>query len=201
MGLFPGPQETEDDYSNRAAYALSLKNLLGTELGNAIPFSGMPFAEEERLLTPLKITEKFDGIAPSWVPVIFSNYHLKPWQGGCAWIFQLTEDSPKASLIQLRKQFRDKDHYLKIYNKDELLAHEFSHAGRLAYEEAKFEEFFAYRTSSSWFRKIFGPIVKSSTESLMFLIVLFVGLMLDLSAMSMHNERMYTIVLYSKLIL
>jgi hypothetical protein len=200
LGIIPGPEETEEEYLKRTEYSLSLKQQLASELGKEIPFSAEPFAAENHLQQAYRETQEFYDIAPRWVPVFYTNYQLSPWQGGCAWIFQVTEDSPKAALIQLRRGFREAKKYLKIYDREELLSHEFSHAGRLAYQEPKFEEFFAYKSSSSAFRKYFGPIVKSSFESLLFVIVLLMVLILDISAIALANEDVYSIVLYSKLI-
>ncbi len=48
------------------------------------------------------------------------------------------------------------------------------------YEEPKFEEVLAYRLSSSGFRRRFGAIIQSSTESMIFLLSLFIVILFDL---------------------
>ena len=55
---------------------------------------------------------------------------------------------------------------------EEILSHEAVHAARTAFSEPKFEEHLAYLTSSSIFRRIFGPIFQSSKESLIFVVLL-----------------------------
>ncbi len=199
-GIIPGPEETEEEYLKRADYCLSLKERLQMELGKEIPFTGDEFAPSSCLEGALKKTAELYGIAPSWVPVFFADHQLAPWQGGCAWIFQVTESSPKAALIQLRKAFRNSNRYLRLYDREELLAHELAHAGRLSFSEPKFEEFFAYMSSSSPFRRFLGPIIKSSFESLLFVMLLVLVLVLDISAIALQNESVYQIVWYSKLV-
>lgn len=66
-----------------------------------------------------------------------------------------------------------------IYDRDELIAHELSHAGRMMYEEPKFEEVLAYRSSHSSFRRFFGPIIQSSYESMIFVLVLLFVIVAD----------------------
>lgn len=43
----------------------------------------------------------------------------------------------------------------------------------MMYEEPKFEEILAFDSSTSVFRRFFGPIVKSSYESSIFILILF----------------------------
>ena len=84
-------------------------------------------------------TKELYGIQPTWTPLFFNNYQLAPWHGGCAWIFQLTENAPTAALLQLRAPFRHQPTYLNLYRRDELIAHELSHVGRMMYQEPQFE--------------------------------------------------------------
>ena len=94
--------------------------------------------------------------------MIFSNERLAPWHGGCAWIFQFAEGLPTAALIQLRQVFSRQPTFLGIYHRDELLTHELVHVGRMKFEEPRFEELFAYETSTSAFRRWFGPLIQAS---------------------------------------
>ena len=47
------------------------------------------------------------------------------------------------------------------------------HAVRCCYDKSKYEEMFAYMTANSFFRKFLGPIIESSKEVLIFLILIF----------------------------
>lgn len=200
QGIIPGPKETEEEYLKRAEYCISLKERLREELGVEIPFSGDEFAKKSSLEEAFKVTKRLYGICPEWVPVFYTDHKLAPWQGGCAWIFQVSENNPKSALIQLRKAFKNSITYLKLYDRKELLSHEMSHIGRLSFDEPKFEEFFAYKSSSSPFRRFFGPIVKSSSESLLFVILMILLMVLDISAIALNQTEMSKIVWYSKLL-
>lgn len=177
MGLIPGPSEGIEDYQKRVDYCLNLKKHIAKDLG----IEENNFANNHKWLpSAWTITKPLFGIAPEWVPLYFSHTKLAPWHGGCAWIFQMGENLPVAALLQLRKSFLKQSSFGGLYKKDELIAHELAHVGRMCYEEPKFEEFFAYQTSSSWFRQTFGPIVQSSYESLLFVFVLFFTVFFEL---------------------
>ena len=178
-GLIPGPNETPLDFAERARYCLELESTLEESFQNNIPFS------ENESLTPkwegaFQRTQDNYGIKPDWVPVYFSNSQLTPWHGGCAWIFQMDENSPTSAFLQLRKQFRSANHYMGFLKKDEVLAHELSHIGRMSFEEPKFEEFLAYQSSISTWRQWLGPLVQATWESLLFVGTLLMIFMMDM---------------------
>lgn len=182
-GLIPGPDESLGDFEKRANYCLNLKNnfkeLLGQEIPEEIDLQlSLPLIAEAA-----PVTKKLFDICPDWVPILFSNFKMLPWHGGSAWIFQLSEDSPTAAFFQLRKIFVSAKTFLGIYDREELISHESAHIGRMVFEEPKFEELLAYRTSKSIFRRWFGPIVQSSWESLLFIFVLILCFFSDLAIM------------------
>ncbi|CCB87376.1 hypothetical protein, putative type III secreted [Parachlamydia acanthamoebae UV-7] len=179
-GLLPGPDETEQSFLERAHYCLNLKQQIAQALGSAIPFQEEDLANQSFFQPIWEKTDALYGMKPSWVPLFFSNVKLAPWHGGCAWIFQLSETEPLSALLQLRKNFAYQQKYLGLYDRNELIAHELVHVGRMAYQEPQFEEFFAYQTSDSWFRRLFGPLIQSSYESLLFVFSLFFVLILQL---------------------
>lgn len=180
QGLIPAPQESQEDFIRRAEFCLNLKEELSTHLDVVPPFIDAA-CSKEILNDAAIITEPLYGIAPSWVPVSFSNQQLKPWHGGCAWIFQLSENSPLASFLQLRTTFSTQNRLLGIYERSELIAHELSHVGRMAYQEPIFEEFFAYQSSDSWLRRRCGPIIQTPQESLFFILLLALVLIANLA--------------------
>lgn len=200
LGLIPGPEESEDKFLERANYCLTLKKHLKERLGNEVPFATEAPARYQGLEEALLKTKKHYDIIPEWVPLFYSNYKLTPWHGGCAWIFQVTENAPKAALLQLRKAFQSSKHYLSIYHRDELVAHELSHVGRIAFEEPKFEEFLAYRSSGSLLRRWLGPIVQSALESLIFVLALILIFLLDIFLISIGNEELFLKAMWIKVI-
>lgn len=179
QGLIPGPNESEEAFLKRVAFCLNLKATLNSELGGQIPFQSEEISDLSLFPEAREDASKRFGITPDWIPIFFSNYKLQPWHGGCAWIFQLKKETPTAALLQLRKKLKGSKKLLGFYDRDELIAHELSHVGRMVFEEPKFEEVIAYTTSRSPFRRYFGAIFESSTESFLFLITLVGIALLD----------------------
>ena len=184
LGIIPGPGETEEQYSARALYCLTLKETFQTRVGPEFPQENLePISPKA-----LDQVEHLYAIRPNWIPFFFSNYRLPFWQGGCAWIFQQSEDSPVSAFFQLRQAFRDSPTYLKIYHRDELIAHELSHVGRMAFEEPRYEELLAYRTALSPFRKYWGPLFTTPAQSGIFALLLLLIVMADLLTLLFQPE-------------
>ncbi len=182
-GFIPGPDESRELFLERIAFCQNLKKHLAND--PAFPFSLKEEGQEgeEILKQALPLTRSLYGIAPDWVPLVFSNAGLAPWHGGCAWIFRLKKTSPLAALLQLRKAFALNRTLFGFYDRCELIVHELAHAGRMAYSEPQFEEFFAYASSQSRWRCTFGPIVASAAESLLFVFVLVALLTVDIASL------------------
>lgn len=168
-GFIPGPDEDRDSFEERVSYCLGLKE--------TIPSEG-----ETVLDSPCRTVMKRYDIAPAWVPVLYSNHKLMPWHGGCAWIFQMEKEAPLGAYMQLRRSLKKRDKLMGLYSRDELIAHELCHVGRMAFEEPGFEELFAYRISKGW-RSWLGPIVTSSGESMLFVLSLVLLLFFQLFAL------------------
>ncbi len=200
QGIVPGPQETEEAFLARAAYCKELQSQCVDNSTGPLPVSENSDTTKELLLEAFKITDPIYGIQPSWMPMAFSNYKLAPWHGGCAWIFQAHEESPSGAFMQLRQRFRHQKKYLGIYRRDELIAHELSHVGRMMYEEPQFEELLAYRSSFSAWRKWLGPIVQAPWESLIFMLSLLLLLVLDLYLQTAGEIETYRLLLWAKLL-
>ncbi|NGX53873.1 MAG: hypothetical protein K1000chlam4_00593 [Chlamydiae bacterium] len=141
-GLLVGPEENEESFAKRCC---------GTS-----PSPNSALAHTERLF----------GISPDWISVLYSNQGLLPWVGGAVTIEE------ERFTLQVRKAFRQKERYLWLYSREEILSHEFVHGARLAFDEPLFEEILAYQTSKSKFRRFWGPIFRSSKESFLFLLSL-----------------------------
>lgn len=148
MGLFPGPGETEEAFSKRASNALSVVQ------GGRYP----------------SIEKKY-GFSPDWIEIEYSDKGLYPWEGGCTWIFE--EEGFRKTKLQLRHTFKGSSTYLKIYDREEILTHELAHVGRITFDEPKFEEFLAYRTSPNRFRRVFSPLFEKGYEAFVFLSAIF----------------------------
>lgn len=175
LGLIPGPNEDVVSFNERVKFCLSLK----TDLLAEVTLPGSEMADSQILEPAYHLTKTLYDINPDWVPVFFSNWKLAPWHGGAAWIFQLNETSPLGALLQLRKALYKQAKYLGIYSREELIAHEMAHVGRMAFEEKKYEELLAYRTSKSGFTRYFSPIIQSALESRLIIYLIATLLMMD----------------------
>ncbi len=177
-GIIPGPNETAEQFLRRAEQCLEPVEDRRGRLAQALPISSDDVAAPETLKPALAITRELYGIAPDWVTVFYSSERLRPWHGACSWIIELPEQSPVVA-IQLHPAFKTKDTYLGIYQRDEILAHEFAHAGRMLFDEPRFEEFFTYQASSG-IRRWLGPLVVHHWEPLTFLVTLSLVVIADL---------------------
>lgn len=180
QGLIPGPEEEEKEFVERVAFCLGLKDEISKEL---LPKGDELLSPEETaqiLGAPLAMTSSLYDIRPAFPPLFFSNWRLFPWHGGSAWIFQLSEKGPLGAFIQMRKALYKKTRYLGLYEREELIAHELCHVGRMAFQEKKYEELLAFRTSKRLFSRYLGPLLQSAHESHLFIFTLIALLMLDL---------------------
>ena len=157
-GFFPGPDESEEDFLRRVEWVKQAAGALGER---AIPSSHWVWAR-------LHLRELF-GFAPECLPAYYSNRSLAPWQGAASWI-----EGGKISAVQLRENLK-RGSYLGIYRREEILGHEAVHAARSAFEADRWEEFFAYMTSESRWRRVLGPIVRSPWEVWPFLAFCLIG--------------------------
>lgn len=190
-GFIPGPEETENEFHKRIEFCENLLNNLQQIAGMDLPFECEPYPSQNILEEVFPLTEELYGIQPRWVPLFFSNYQLAPWHGGCAWIFQCNEETPSAAFLQLRSSFLHSSKFLKMYTRKELIAHELAHVGRMLYQEPDFEEFFAYQSSLSRWRRLFGPIVQSSKESFFFILLLGICVFIDFALLFLEGNMAF----------
>jgi hypothetical protein len=169
-GWIPGPDETEEHFLKRVE---TLNH-----------FFSYPPEEIDRFLTDTdwrgarEKTKELYGFIPDWMVGYYSNKNLSFFQGAATWI------SPKGDvnvpLIQLRKKF-ERGHLMRLYRKEEVLAHEAAHAARMQFEEPKFEEIFAYKSSPRPFRRFFGPLFERPWEANTFLVLLLIPLAVQIA--------------------
>ncbi len=203
LGLIPSQDENEEAFLARVHTCLGLKTLLKVEGDQTLPFKPEIFETNEVnkvLDEAFVITRDLYDINPSWLPVFFSNYQLTPWHAGCAWIFQLQDESPRTAFLQLRKAFAYRKQYLKFYNRNELVAHESAHVGRMTFDQERFEELLAYRTSRSKITRWLGPIVQSAGESLLFMATLMILFVVDLYLVISESYETYLWAMWLKII-
>lgn len=115
-----------------------------------------------------EITKKLFHAVPDWVKIFRSAKGLHFWEAAATWI----EEDPRAgrtATIQIKNSFLN-----RFYPFEETIAHEMVHAMRLMFDERRFEEILAFRTSKNRFRRYFGPLFSRPRDALGF--ILFLGL-------------------------
>ncbi|MBN2478956.1 MAG: hypothetical protein JXA94_01880 [Parachlamydiales bacterium] len=180
LGFIPGPNEKEKDFLLRVEY--STKLIKDPKLFFEEHKQKPPFEIKEKIMRPrwnwtrAQLLSLFD-ISPTDLAIYYSDQNLSFLQPAATWILSFGDDNNiKIPLLQFRHVLRKKT-YLWIYTLDEILAHEAVHAARVAFDEPKTEEIFAYLTASSHFRRVFGPIVKTNKDIVIFFSFLFLSLL------------------------
>jgi len=173
-GFIPGPFETEENFFERVNLAMQFFN--EKELFFKNVQIRPPFPLDDKVIKPLRhwvrsqLIRRFD-ITPDFLHIYFHNKGLSFFQGAATWLLEL-DNKITLPLLQLRTGLK-KGKYLGIYGFDEIVSHESVHAARALFDEKIFEEHFAYMTSSSFLRRIFGPIVKNTWEIIILFILCF----------------------------
>ncbi len=155
--FIPAPRETAGQFAVRCAAAQQAHTLVQG-----------PLVESAARKPALDRIERTYGVRPEGVPVYASRQGLRPWQGGMSWILELEKPPTTVATIQVRDSCLG-------YSREELLSHEYAHAARVAYNEPRYEEYFAYHLSQSRFRRIFGPAFESQNDAYAVLISWLVG--------------------------
>lgn len=161
-GFWPGPDETEFHFLRRVK--LTKKERLPGK------------AEEEALRKTNALTKSLFGFSCDEIPFVFEDKGLSFWEGGALWIEE--EQGTSLPHVQLKRKLQ-KGSYL-MYKLEEVLSHEMLHAARIAYNEPRFEEILAYKTSKHPLRRYLGPMFRTSKEAGFFLLLLLAGLFLEM---------------------
>lgn len=197
QGLIPSPEEEESEFLARVEKAQNIKNYLFSEdspikglfqESSALPLASINFDEI------YATTKALYDMEPKWIPIFFDNYKLAFWHGGSAWIFQEHEGSPKEAFLQIRKEISF------FYKREEIIAHEMAHIGRMAFDEPHFEEILAYRTSQKKWRKWLGPVVQTGWGSSLFVGLLGMIIAFDSIVISFGMYEFMEIAMWLKII-
>ncbi len=139
-GFVPGPKEDDLSFQKRVAL---VKTLL---------------ASPEIFLEKLKIPyAEILHVTPYFLS-IRGKKKLPFWFGAMTWIYE--EEGHKIPILELPQKTRGIG-----LTQDDLIAHEEIHFLRASFNEPKFEEILAYRTSRSGWRRILGPLFQHPWES------------------------------------
>lgn len=166
-GLICGPNETLEEFHNRCEFFKKIKKepqLLKNILR-------VPDVIEQSML-------EYDDLdlVIDWVFMNPSRKGLAIWEAAATWTIEL--DQVSIPLLQTKSRS-------KILQED-ILKHEAVHIARVSFKEPIYEEFLAYATSKSAWRRLFGPLFHSSKESLLFVILSFCPFLSILFPISIH---------------
>lgn len=172
-GLFPAPGEDCQQFAERLSHLATALDELEKNLaqqGSVEPCSGIELRKNSVIPAAitgeaLEKTCKLYDVKPDWVPGFFADESFGMLWGGCA----LTDPESNLVLFIIRKAFLKKCKFL-VYDRQELMAHELTHAAHQSINEIKYEEYFAYRTAQSALRRFFGGCFISKYDSLCFLL-------------------------------
>jgi len=157
-GFIPGPGETSEAFLKRVQ---ETKNFFRSQ-------EWIPLHHWEMPAEKLKVLFNF---SPRWCAATYSAKGLTPWQAAATWI-----DVKRIYKIQVRSS-----RWLSwLVNSQELLAHEAAHAARAAFDEPKYEELFAFLTSTSRWRRVLGPLFRKPVEAAWLVGLLGIGLVVQM---------------------
>ena len=182
FGLLIGYNEDIQSYKKRLlsieSDIQSLKKELATK--GQIELFHKVFATENNLISTdilteaSKYTEKSYNFSINWIPGFFLSKGLGLLTGGCS----ATSESGFTFFL-IRSSFSSKKKWL-WYSRNELLSHELCHAARAPVKDRYLEEFFAYKLSSSPFRRFFGNCFQGVFDAILLLMPLFLLLAMQI---------------------
>ena len=170
-GLFPAPGENGEAFAQRL---LRLQERLRECHGSLkekglYSLEGLSLKREAQVPPALleeagERTRRLYGFQGDWVPAFFLTPGMGWLFGGCTYSWP---PDPFAVFI-INERLRDRKRSF-LYCREEILAHELCHVARGGLDSQRFEEHFAYQTSHSAFRRNWGGIMHSQTDSFLFL--------------------------------
>lgn len=176
-GFLPGAGEDAADFEARISAITDAHREFEEELaakGEVTVFGEFVLKESERIPEEIiaeadELTEQLYDFRTVHVPGFFLSRDIGPLWGGC----MISDTELPFSFFLIRSAFRKRPRWF-LYNRQELLAHELCHSMRQPLRDVPLEEFFAYRTSPSRFRRYLGNCFIRDYDALLFVIPVFV---------------------------
>ncbi len=171
-GLFPGENEDKTAFINRCRNIFDFYRRMECELrenGAAVSAFGLKLRREARIPEEIMCeasakTGKLYGFKINWAKGFFVTEKMGLLWGGSSWY-----DPQSGEMVFIvRPAFKYRKKWF-IYRRDELLAHELCHVAHTPVADDKLEEFFAYQTSDSRFRRYLGNIFVRGMDAFIFI--------------------------------
>ncbi|HJO92260.1 MAG TPA: hypothetical protein QF753_02570 [Victivallales bacterium] len=177
-GLFISNDEDINSYANRLTVLHSELNSFNSDVKNDSKIT-KEFKLDKAVEIPNTVIEEASNITEkayffkiNWVPGFYIKY-LGFFAGGCS-----VNYNTGLSFFLLRNSFLKKEKWL-FYSRKELLSHELCHIAREPIRDKYFEEFFAYKISTSPLRKYLGNCFQTALDPILFLTPIFLLLILQ----------------------
>lgn len=150
---------------------------LNVNLKNQIP--------QEILEEATARTEEAYQFSVRWVPGFFPDREFGIFWGGCA----VWEEENPTPVIVIRKNFAKRAKWF-IYDRAELISHEFCHAARMPLMDQELEEHLAYGISKKWLRRAIGNCFQRDLDAILFVIpaVLLALVQTVITVMQLNNS-------------
>ena len=171
-GFIPASGEGVRDYQLRVSLSMSALESLCKRLENdgIIDIDGTKM-KRETLIPPEILAEggavsgRLYDFNIDWAPGFYLSEEVGILWGGSS----ICDPSNHVSAYFLRSEFRTRNRYF-IYDRTELVAHEICHVARQQLNDNVIEEYFAYQTSCSAFRRYVGNCFVHSYEAVVFIL-------------------------------
>ena len=157
-GLICGPSETLEEFYKRCEFFKEIKQQPQL-LKNILQ---LPEIVEHKALKYEDLDLKID-----WLFVNPSKKGFLIWEAAATWTIEV--DEVAIPLLQVKTTSKA--------IQEDILKHEAVHIARIAFKEPIYEEFLAYATSKTRWRKFLGPLFRFPKESLIFVILSFCPLL------------------------
>ncbi len=184
-GLIPAPGEDAETFGRRLELLVNgekqFREILQAQRGER--------ADLGQFKEALERCGALWGIWPDWAFLFYSKVGLSFWHAGATLIWQ--EEGLSLPAIQLHPVFARQERYLGMYDREELVVHELVHAGRAAFNEHRFEEFFAYKGSTIVARRFLGPVLHSAWEAWLYLASWVVPFVIEYFVVALGSERLW----------
>jgi hypothetical protein len=161
-GLIMGPDETLDEFADRVVQlrANIEEFLKRIKVEERIEFNGFNLVSDHAIPGSVfkkaaQKTKSLFGFSVDWVPGYFSNDKMGILFAGCA----MYSYEDMLAVFVVRKAFKDSPKWF-IYTRDELLSHELTHIAHLGFQTPNYEEYLAFRGSTSNFRRLLGGMFR-----------------------------------------
>ena len=191
-GFIPGATESEAEFRQRVrmlqewSAGLERQDLQLPETDQHIPL--VKKIARADLHKQGDLVWRLYGARPDWVPAYYEDRGLPLLTGGMAVTFKENETSPWKTFFQLKSVFQKKDRWL-IYGSGELINHEMCHVARAALRSVRYEEYFAYQTSASRFRRWIGGALLTPGDNK--ILLLAIGWLLAVDVLALLTRADY----------